>query len=139
MLIQFNSLLQPLIILITIPLSLIGSVFGLLIFKQPLSFTALLGAVSLIGIVINNAIILVDYINRHRKTGEDHSRSCLLAVEMRTRPIILTTGTTILGLIPLLSSGTLFVPMAVALISGLLVSALLTLMVIPIVYMVLEK
>lgn len=139
MMIQFGSLSQPLIILISIPLSIIGSIIGLLVFRQPLSFTALLGVVSLIGVVVNNAIILIDYINWQRKQGNDVEQSCRYAVEKRVRPILLTTGTTVLGLIPLIFSGTLFVPMAVSLMSGLLVSTLLTLVIIPVVYSLIEK
>jgi multidrug efflux pump subunit AcrB len=139
MLIQFSSLSQPLIILVSIPLSAIGSILGLLIFRQSLSFTALLGVVSLIGVVINNAIILIDYINWQRKQGKDIEESCRNAVEKRVRPILLTTATTILGLIPLIFSGTLFVPMAVSLMCGLLVSTLLTLVVIPVIYTLVEN
>lgn len=139
MLIQFNSLSQPLIILVSIPLSVIGSVIGLLFFRQPLSFTALLGVVSLIGIVVNNAIILIDYINWERKQGKNIDEACRHAVEKRIRPILLTTATTVLGLTPLIFGGTLFVPMAVSLMSGLLVSTLLTLVVIPVVYSLVEK
>ena len=135
LLIQFGSLVQPLVILITIPLSMIGSVAGLFLFRQPLSFTALLGIVSLMGVVVNNAIIMLDYINYRRKEGINCAQACRDALERRFRPIIMTTGTTILGLIPLAFSGTLFVPMAVSLMSGLLVSTLLTLVVIPAVYM----
>lgn len=139
MLLQFGSVGQPLIIMASIPLSLIGSIIGLLVFRQPLSFTSLLGIVSLIGVVVNNAIILIDYINGQRKQGEDIEIACRHAVEKRVRPILLTTGTTILGLIPLIFSGTLFVPMAVALMSGLVVSTLLTLIVIPVIYSLVEK
>jgi len=138
MLVQFGSLLQPLVILLTIPLSAIGSVIGLLVFKQPLSFVALLGIVSLAGVVVNNAIILLDYINWERRQGKDIDEACRSAVNQRIRPILLTTITTVLGLIPLVFSGTLFVPMAVALMSGLMVATLLTLVVIPVVYNILE-
>ncbi len=134
MMLQFSSMLQPLIIMISIPFSIIGSALGLFIFRQPLSFTALLGVVSLLGVVINNAIILLDYINSERKLGMRIEEACKSAVEKRVRPILLTTITTILGLIPLIFSGTLFVPMAVALMSGLAVSTLLTLIIVPVVY-----
>lgn len=120
--------------MISIPFSIIGSALGLFIFRQPLSFTALLGLVSLLGVVINNAIILLDYINWERNQGMSIEEACRGAVKKRVRPIILTTTTTILGLIPLIFSGTLFVPMAVALMSGLLVSTLLTLVIVPAVY-----
>ncbi|MDX9872277.1 MAG: efflux RND transporter permease subunit [Clostridia bacterium] len=138
MLIQFSSLTQPLIILAAIPLSIIGSIIGLLVFQQPLSFTALLGAVSLFGVVINNAILLLDYINGERRRGQDLDYACHHAVGKRIRPILLTTVTTVLGLIPLIFSGTLFVPMAISLMCGLLVSTLLTLLVIPVIYALAE-
>ncbi len=139
LLFQFGSFLQPLIILITIPLSIIGSIFGLLLFRQPLSFTALLGIVSLAGVVVNNAIILLDFINAERKEGKNVAVSCIDAVSKRFRPIMLTTVTTVIGLIPLAFGGSsLMVPMAVALMSGLMISTLLTLVVIPVVYIIFE-
>lgn len=139
MLLQFNSLSQPLVVLLTIPLSVIGSVVGLLIFRQPLSFTALLGMVSLMGVVVNNAIILIDYINWERKQGKSIYQSCVVAVEKRIRPIFLTTATTVLGLTPLVFSGTLFMPMAVSLMGGLISSTFLTLVIIPVVYSLIEQ
>lgn len=140
LLVQFYSFLQPLVILFTIPLSVIGSVLGLLIFRQPLSFMALLGMVSLLGIVVNNAIVLLDYINSARGRGKSAEEACIEAVGKRFRPIMLTTTTTVVGLIPLVFSGSeLFTPMAVALMSGLLVSTLLTLIVIPVAYTFTEK
>jgi multidrug efflux pump subunit AcrB len=135
LIVQFYSFLQPLVILFTIPLSVIGSVLGLLIFRQPLSFTALLGMVSLLGIVVNNAIILMDHINSAIRKDRSTEEACIEAVSIRFRPIILTTTTTVAGLIPLVFSGSeLFKPMAVALMSGLLVSTLLTLIVIPVAF-----
>lgn len=135
LLIQFKSIIQPFIVLLTILLSLIGSIWGLYIFKQPLSFTALLGMVSLMGIVVNNAIVLLDYINNERAKGKSIDEACMEASNRRFRPIMLTTLTTVIGLSPLAFSGSnLFVPMAVAIISGLLISSLFTLIIIPIVY-----
>ncbi|NLM42616.1 MAG: efflux RND transporter permease subunit, partial [Clostridiales bacterium] len=140
LLFQFRSFLQPFIILVTIPLSVIGSIFGLGIFRQPLSFTALLGVVSLAGVVVNNAILLIDFINTERAEGKDVNESCIDAVDKRFRPIMLTTTTTVIGLIPLaLSGSSLMVPMAVSLMSGLMVSTLLTIVVIPVVYSLFEK
>ena len=140
LLFQFGSFRQPLIILVTIPLSVIGSIFGIALFRQPLSFTALLGIVSLAGIVVNNAILLIDFINEERKKGKDILSSCMDAVEKRFRPIMLTTITTVIGLIPLAFGGSsLMVPMAISLMSGLMVSTLLTLVIIPVVYMVFQK
>ena len=139
LLVQFNSIVQPFIILLTIPLSVVGSVIGLYVLKQPLSFTALLGIVSLMGIVVNNAIILIDYINGERAKGRSVEEASKEATKMRFRPVILTTTTTVIGLLPLAFSGSnLFVPMSIALISGLLISTLLTLVIIPVVYSLIE-
>lgn len=135
LLFQFKSFKQPLIILITIPLSGIGSILGLYLFKQPLSFTALFGMVSLMGIVVNNAIVLMDFINTERKKGKTAREACVEATDKRFRPIMLSSITTIMGLTPLVFSGSeLFRPMAISLMSGLMVSTLLTLVIIPVVY-----
>lgn len=135
LLIQFRSFTQPLIILLTIPLSAIGSFVGLYLARQDLSFLSMLGIVSLLGIVVNNAIILMDYINTERAEGKVVKEACIDAVEKRFRPIMLTTTTTVIGLLPLVFSGSkLFTPMSIALMSGLMVSTLLTLVVIPTVY-----
>ncbi len=133
LLIQFKSFCMPLVIFITIPLSVIGSATGLYLTHMPLSFMALLGVVSLVGIVVNNAIILVDYINREIDQGLELKNACINASLRRLRPILLSSITTVIGLIPLaVGSGQLFKPMAIALMSGLLVSALLTLVVLPV-------
>jgi multidrug efflux pump subunit AcrB len=140
LLIQFNSFIQPLVILVTIPLSVIGSILGLFLFRQPLSFTGLLGIVSLLGIVVNNAIVLIDFINSERNQGKDIKEACLDAVDKRFRPIMLSTTTTVIGLTPLVfSKSQLFRPMSIALMSGLMVSTVLTLVIIPIVYHVVES
>lgn len=133
LLFQFNSFTQPLIILLTVPLSLIGSIIGLLIFSQPLSFTAFLGVVSLMGLVIKNAILLIEHVNQN-KDRVSLEEACILAMNRRFRPIILSAVTTAAGLLPLALSGSpLFVPMAVSLMCGLLVSTFLTLIIIPVV------
>lgn len=140
LLVQFNSFIQPAIIMATVPLSLIGSIMGLLLFRQPLSFTALLGMVSLMGIVVNNAIVLIDFINAERGMGHDVQTACREAVAKRIRPILLSTTTTVIGLIPLaLGGSSLFQPMSIALIFGLMVSTVLTLIVIPVVYSLTEE
>lgn len=140
LMIQFNSFKQPFIILATVPLSIIGSIVALLIFRQSLTFTVGLGVASLIGIVVNNAILLIDFINRARKEGLELHEACIQSVEQRFRPIMLTTATTVIGLVPLLLSGSsFFSPMAIALMGGLLISTLLTLIVIPVVYTQFEK
>lgn len=140
LLVQFNSFTQPLVILITIPLSSIGSIIGLYVFRQPLSFMGLLGIVSLFGIVVNNAIILIDFINSERRKGKNIQTACLEAVDKRFRPIMLSTTTTVIGLTPLVLSGSdLFTPMSISLMCGLMISTLLTLVIIPIVYSIVER
>jgi len=135
LLIQFNSFKQPLIILLTIPLSTFGSIVGLTLAGQSLSFTAILGMVSLLGIVVNNAIVLVDFINAERQEGKSIQVACYDAVDKRFRPIMLSTITTVIGLTPLVYAGKeLFVPMAISLMAGLMVSTLFTLVVIPVNY-----
>ena len=140
LLIQFNSLKQPFIILVTVPLSIIGSIMGLFLTRQVLSFSAILGVASLIGIVVNNAILLIEHINRARKDGLSVTASCIDAVDKRFRPIIFTTATTVIGLIPLMiSRSPIFTPMAISLMFGLLVSTVLTLVIIPTVYSLAER
>jgi len=132
LILQFNSFKQALIILSTIPLSFTGGIIGLFLMGQPLSFTALLGIVSLMGIVVNNAIILIEFINIEQLKGRDMRDACRAAVDRRFSPIMISTTTTIIGLIPLaVSGGETFRPMAIALMSGLSVSTLLTLVIVP--------
>jgi multidrug efflux pump subunit AcrB len=133
---QFNSIRRPLIILMTIPLALIGVGIGLVVADSYFGFMTLLGVISLAGIVINNAIVLLD---RIRIEIEENGRSPALAVvesaQRRLRPILLTTATTVGGLLPLyLGGGPMWEPMAVAIMSGLLFATMLTLGVVPILY-----
>lgn len=140
LMLQFKSFLQPGIIFITIPLSIIGVVVGLILFRQPLSFTALVGVVSLMGLVIRNAILLIEFINHARLEGMPIDEACFYAVDRRYRPIILSSITTVIGLVPLAISGSdLFMPLSVALMSGLLVSTIFTLVVVPVVYSLLVR
>ncbi len=135
LLIQFNSFKQPLIILTSVLLSTIGAIIALKVFNQDLSFTVFLGIISLMGIVVNNAILLIEYIERARKHGHAIDEACVDAVDKRFRPIILTSATTIMGLIPLiLSRSSFFTPMAISLMGGLIFSTLLTLIVVPVAY-----
>jgi len=135
LMLQFRSFLQPFIIFITIPLSLIGVIIGLFAFGQPLSFTALVGVVSLMGVVIRNAILLIEFINSSRREGMSVTDACFDAVIKRYRPIFLGSMTTVIGLVPLALSGSeLFEPLSVVIMCGLTVSTLLTLVIIPIVY-----
>jgi HAE1 family hydrophobic/amphiphilic exporter-1 len=146
---QFESLVQPLIILLTAPLALIGVAFALDLSGTPLSVIVFLGLILLAGIVVNNAIVLVDRINQQRAAGMALHEAVLEAGHTRLRPILMTTGTTVIGLVPLtgwlagvpyltaLGGGVgaeIRAPMAVTVIAGLSVSTLLTLFVIPVVY-----
>ncbi len=133
---QFNSLRRPLIILTTIPLGLIGVTFGLLVTNTPFGFFTILGLIALSGIIINNAIVLLDRIaieieEFHRKPAE----AMFQAAQQRLRPILLTTATTVLGMMPLLWGGTaMFVPMAITIMFGLAFATALTLLVVPVLY-----
>ncbi len=133
---QFNSFRRPLIILLTIPLGMIGVIAGLLITGSYFGFMTLLGVISLAGIVINNAIVLIDRIKIEQdENGHEPARAIVEAAQRRLRPILLTTMTTIGGLIPLwLGGGPMWEPMAIAIIFGLLFATLLTLGVVPALY-----
>lgn len=132
---QFNSFRLVGLVLLTVPLAAIGVVPGLILSGQPFSFTATLGVVALIGIVVNNAIVLIDVIETNRAEGLTVEQAVSGAVGRRIRPILLTTATTIVGLLPLtFTQSTLWPPLAWAIISGLLAATLLTLMVIPAAY-----
>ena len=136
---QFNSVRKALIILLTIPLGLIGVTSGLLIGQSFIGFMTLLGIISLAGIVINNAIVLLERIKIEQQLLPDNQCQAIInATQQRLRPIVLTTATTIFGLIPLyLGGGEFWEPMAIAIIGGLLFSTVFTLGVIPVVYAVL--
>jgi len=132
---EFRSFRRVGIILVTVPLAAAGIVPGLLLFGQPFGFMSILGAVSLTGIVVNNAILLLDVVDRQRRAGQSVSEALVAGVALRIRPVLLTTVTTIAGLLPLALSGTeLWPPMALAIISGLSASTLLTLIVVPSLY-----
>jgi HAE1 family hydrophobic/amphiphilic exporter-1 len=141
---QFESLVQPFIIMFTIPFALLGVIITLFVTATPISVVVLIGLIMLAGIVVNNAIVLLDYINKLRKDGLEKREAIKQAGQVRLRPILMTTLTTVLGLLPMalgLGEGAeLRTPMAVTVIGGLLVGTLLTLVVIPTVYdMVVRK
>ena len=135
---QFNSFRKPLIVLLTVPLGLIGVVIGLLVARSYFGFMTFLGVISLFGIVINNAIVLLDRIQIEQNENEREAGDAILfAAQARLRPILLTTATTILGLIPLyLGGGPMWEPMAIAIMFGLAFSTILTLGVVPVLYAV---
>lgn len=135
LIIQFKSFTQPLIIFAALPLAIIGSVLALFLTGISFSFTAFIGLTSLIGIAINNSIVLVDFANRMREEGASIVEAARVAGEVRFVPIVMTTLTTILGLLPLtLNGGSLWAPMGWTIIGGLLSSTALVLVVVPILY-----
>jgi multidrug efflux pump subunit AcrB len=137
---QFRSFRQPLIVFLAIPFAFTGMVWGLLITGNNFSFSAFVGLTSLVGIVVNNSIILVDYINVLRRRGESLEMALRTAAETRLTPIVLTALTTIGGLLPLtLRGGSMWAPMGWTIIGGLLVSTVLTLIIVPVGYKLLEK
>ena len=137
---QFRSFKQPLIVFVAIPLAIIGSIIALLFTGNTFSFTAFVGLTSLVGIVVNNSIILVDYTNQLRQSGKEFLAALTEACETRFTPIVLTTATTIGGLLPLtLGGGSMWAPMGWTIIGGLLVSTVLTLIVVPVLYKLITR
>ncbi|MEM1178186.1 MAG: efflux RND transporter permease subunit [Acidobacteriota bacterium] len=140
---QFESLVHPLVIMFTIPLAFLGTFAGLHAMGISLSIVVFLGMIMLAGIVVNNAIVLVDYTNRLRDRGLQLEEAVVAAGRVRLRPILMTTATTVLGLTPMalgLGDGAeIRRPMAIAVISGLVVSTVLTLVIIPTVYTLLDR
>ena len=140
---QFESLLHPFTILLPIPLAVVGAVAVFWLKGEALSIMALIGIILLVGIAVNDSIILVDAINQNRRQGMGLREAIVAAGQRRIRPIIMTTLTTILALFPLTlgfgESASLRSPMAWAVIGGLITSTALTLLVIPCIYMVFGK
>jgi HAE1 family hydrophobic/amphiphilic exporter-1 len=140
---QFESLIHPLVIMLTIPLAFFGTVITLQALGMALSIVVFLGMIMLAGIVVNNAIVLVDYINRLRQRGLPRDEAIVKAGSVRLRPILMTTATTVLGLTPMalgLGDGAeIRTPMAIAVISGLISSTALTLIVIPSFYQIADR
>lgn len=135
---QFESVLQPLAIMFTLPLALIGVVLGLLLGGSSLSVPGIVGVIMLAGIVVNNAIVLIDYINTLRRRGMERNEAIAQAGRTRLRPILMTTLTTILGMLPLAigvgEGSEMQRPIALVVIGGLTSSTMLTLIVIPVAY-----
>ena len=133
---QFNSFRRPLIIVLTVPLAIVGVVIGLIVTNSSLGFMTLLGVIALAGIVINNAIVLIDRIAFEiNENGLEPPRAIIEAAQRRLRPILLTTVTTVGGLIPLwLGGGPMWESMAIAIIFGLVFATVLTLGLVPVLY-----
>lgn len=132
---QFRSFKKPLIVLASIPLSLIGCGLGLWMFKMQLQAMAILGAVSLFGVVVNNGIILMEFIDQAVARGQEVEEACRTAINMRYRAIMMTSITTCIGLVPLIvANDPMTAPMASVLLFGLLFSTVLTMVVTPVLY-----
>ena len=140
---QFESVIQPFVIMLTIPLAGVGTVLTFILLGKPLNMMAYIGIIMLAGIAVNNAIILIDRINQLRESGISKPEAIIQAGSQRIRPILMTSLTTILALLPLTigigDSASLRSPMALAVIGGLVSSTLLTLIVIPCVYWVFDS
>jgi hydrophobic/amphiphilic exporter-1 (mainly G- bacteria), HAE1 family len=140
---QFESLIHPFVILFTIPLALVGAVLALFITGTTISIVALIGVIMLAGIVVNNAIVLVDLINQLRAQGVERFDAIMEAGRARLRPILMTSLTTALGLLPMAmgvgEGSEVRTPMAITVIGGLVVSTILTLLVIPVVYSLMDR
>ncbi|MEE4162217.1 MAG: efflux RND transporter permease subunit [Woeseiaceae bacterium] len=140
---QFESLIHPFVILFTIPLALVGAVLALFITGTTVNIVAFIGVIMLAGIVVNNAIVLVDLINQLRAQGMERFEAIMEAGQARLRPIMMTSLTTALGLLPMAmgfgEGAEVRTPMAITVIGGLLVSTVLTLVVIPVVYSLLDR
>ena len=140
---QFESLLHPFVIMFSVPLAIVGAAAALFLVGSPISVVVFIGLILLVGIVVKNAIVLIDKVNQLREEGVAKSEAICRAAESRLRPIIMTTLTTLFGFAPLAffsgEGAEVRQPMAITVIGGLLVSTLLTLVVIPVVYQLLDR
>jgi HAE1 family hydrophobic/amphiphilic exporter-1 len=140
---QFESFLHPFVIIFTLPLGAIGVVLALLVTGRSLNLVGMIGVVMLAGIVVNNAIVLVDAVNQRRRAGMARTAALVAAGSDRLRPILMTSATTVLGLLPMavgLGEGAeLRAPLAITVIGGLTVATVLTLVVIPVVYTLIDR
>ncbi len=140
----FRSLVQPLILMVAIPFAATGAIAGLLITDTPLGVPSMVGLLMLIGIVVTNAIVLIDLINQYRAKGEDLKTAIVDGARLRLRPIIMTATATIFALIPMglgLTGGGAFIsqPLAIVVIGGLVSSTILTLLLVPVLYSLVER
>lgn len=140
----FNSLVQPLILLVSVPFAATGSIAALLLTGKALDVTAIIGFLMLIGVVVTNAIVLIDLVNQYRARGLSRSEALYEGARHRLRPIVMTAAATILALMPMavaLTGGSAFIsqPLAIVVIGGLLSSTLLTLLLVPVLYELVER
>jgi multidrug efflux pump subunit AcrB len=139
---QLRSYIQPFIIMSAIPFGIVGAILGHLALGHNLSFISMFGGVALMGVVVNDSVVLVDYLNKHLRDGKTLGESALLAVERRFRPIILTTLSTALGLLPMLLETSMqarfLIPMVVSLATGILFSSIVILFLVPCLVLIVE-
>jgi HAE1 family hydrophobic/amphiphilic exporter-1 len=140
---QFNSFLHPFTIAFSIPLSVIGVLLGLLVFDASISMNALLGSIMLVGIVVNNGILLIDFIRQQRADGVGKEDAIIRAGATRLRPILITSLTTVVGMLPIAlglgEGGEALQPLGAVVVGGLLSSTLLTLLFVPVMYSLFES
>jgi len=140
---QFESLLHPFVILFTIPLAPVGAILALYLTGTTVNVVVFIGLIMLAGIVVNNGIVLIDLVNQLRQEGVDRIEALIEGGRARLRPILMTTLTTTLGLLPMAlgfgQGSEVRAPMAITVIGGLIVSTLLTLFVIPVVYSLIDR
>ncbi|WP_059103451.1 efflux RND transporter permease subunit [Shouchella shacheensis] len=140
---QFESFRLPFIMMLTVPLVVIGVALALTLTQTPIGVTTFIGIIILVGIVVNNGIVLLDFVNQQKEKGMGTYDALVESVQLRTRPILMTTVTTVLGMIPLslgIGEGAeLQQPMAIAVIGGLISGTILTLVVIPVIYSLIDK
>ena len=139
LILQFNSFRQPFIILFTLPLAVIGVIIGLTVFGQPFSFPAFIGIVALSGIVVNDAIVLIDRINKNLRSGMGYNEGIIEAGQARMQPILLTSITTIAGIFPLIFADELWRGLGLTVIFGLMLATVLTLVIAPVMYAGISK
>jgi len=140
--VQFESFIMPIIIMLILPLGLVGSLVGLPLTGNQISMPAFIGVIMLAGIVVNSSIILIDYIRIRRDRGEDKNTAIMNACPLRIRPVLMTTLTTILGLVPMAigwgEGSEMMAPMAIVMITGMILSTIVTLLFTPVFYSVID-
>jgi HAE1 family hydrophobic/amphiphilic exporter-1 len=140
---QFESLIHPFVIMFSLPFALVGVILGFLISGKTLSTPSFLGIIMLAGIVVNNAIVMIDYINQLRRRGMEKMEAIIQGASIRMRPILITSFTTIFGMLPMAFSQSegaeMRAPMAIAVVGGLFTSMILTLLIIPTIYSLLDE
>jgi len=136
---QFRSYLQPFVIMLSIPMALIGTMLGFFLIGMSFSFPAMIGVIALVGIAVNDAIVMIDTMNRHRENGLTVREAAARGAADRLRPIIATTITTLVGLVPLALSDPMWTPLCAAIIFGLIASTVIAVLIVPCLYFLLTR